>query len=59
VKEWVSKTNALGIIAKAGRYGGNYAHMNLPQPDRLTKLNAIAIRQMKTLTSAHQLKLPE
>ena len=26
VKEWVEKTNALGIKATAGRYGGTYAH---------------------------------
>ena len=27
VKEWTEKTNAIGIISKAGRYGGTYAHM--------------------------------
>lgn len=26
VKEWIEKTNAIGINAKAGRYGGTYAH---------------------------------
>ena len=25
-KEWTEKTNAIGIISKAGRYGGTYAH---------------------------------
>ena len=25
VKMWISKTNAIGIMAKAGRYGGTYA----------------------------------
>lgn len=29
VKQWISKTNAIGIIAKAGRYGGTYAHKDL------------------------------
>lgn len=29
VKEWVEKTNAIGLIAKAGRYGGTYAHKDL------------------------------
>jgi hypothetical protein len=29
VKEWVAKTNAIGLIAKAGRYGGTYAHRDL------------------------------
>jgi hypothetical protein len=26
VKEWVEQTNAIGLTAKAGRYGGTYAH---------------------------------
>lgn len=26
VKQWTEKTNSSGIIAKAGRYGGTYAH---------------------------------
>ncbi|MFA7327217.1 MAG: KilA-N domain-containing protein [Candidatus Kapaibacterium sp.] len=29
VKEWVNKTKAIGIMAKAGRYGGTYAHKDL------------------------------
>jgi hypothetical protein len=29
VKEWVEKTNAVGIRATAGRYGGTYAHKDL------------------------------
>jgi hypothetical protein len=29
VKEWVEKTNAIGIKATAGRYGGTYAHKDL------------------------------
>ena len=29
VKDWVSKTNAIGLKAKAGRYGGTYAHSDL------------------------------
>ncbi len=28
-KEWVQKTNAVGIYAKAGRYGGTYAHKDI------------------------------
>ena len=28
-KQWISKTNALGIISKAGRYGGTYAHKDI------------------------------
>ena len=29
VKQWVEKTNSKGIIAKAGRYGGTYAHRDI------------------------------
>jgi hypothetical protein len=29
VKEWVAKTNAVGIIARTGRYGGTYAHKDI------------------------------
>ena len=29
VKEWVNKTNAIGLEATAGRYGGTLAHPNI------------------------------
>lgn len=29
VKQWLSKTNALGMMARAGRYGGTYAHKDI------------------------------
>jgi len=29
VKEWTGKTNAIGLKAKAGRYGGTYAHKDI------------------------------
>lgn len=29
VKEWTAKTNAIGLKAKAGRYGGTYAHKDI------------------------------
>ena len=29
VKQWCSKTNSKGIVAKAGRYGGTYAHKDI------------------------------
>ena len=28
-KAWIERTNAIGIIAKAGRYGGTYAHKDI------------------------------
>jgi hypothetical protein len=29
VKDWVEKTNAIGLKANAGRYGGTYAHIDI------------------------------
>ena len=29
VKEWVEKTNAIGLKASTGRYGGSYAHSDI------------------------------
>ncbi len=29
VKEWIEKTNAIGLKASAGRYGGTYAHKDI------------------------------
>ena len=29
VKQWIEKTNSIGIMAKAGRYGGTYAHKDI------------------------------
>jgi len=28
-KQWIEKTNSIGIISKAGRYGGTYAHKDI------------------------------
>ena len=30
VKEFVARTNAISVQAKAGRYGGTYAHKDIP-----------------------------
>ncbi len=29
VKQWTEKTNSIGVIAKAGRYGGTFAHKDI------------------------------
>jgi hypothetical protein len=29
VKKWITATNAIGVTAKAGRYGGTYAHKDI------------------------------
>ena len=28
-KQWIDKTNAIGLISKPGRYGGTYAHKDI------------------------------
>jgi hypothetical protein len=28
-KQWIEKTNAIGLISKSGRYGGTYAHKDI------------------------------
>ena len=28
-KQWIEKTNAIGIVSKQGRYGGTYAHKDI------------------------------
>ncbi len=28
-KQWIEKTNAIGITSKTGRYGGTYAHSDI------------------------------
>lgn len=28
-KQWITRTNAVGVIAKTGRYGGTYAHTDI------------------------------
>jgi len=28
-KQWISKTNAIGLVSKSGRYGGTYAHKDI------------------------------
>ena len=53
VKEWVSKTNAMGLKAAAGRYGGTYAHKDLAFEFGMW------ISQMKLLTEEHTSKLLE
>ncbi len=41
------------VLANIEGMNAEFIHMGLPQGDRLKRLNAIAIRQMKTLTLAH------
>lgn len=53
VKEWQEKTNAVGLIATAGRYGGTYAH-----PDIAFEFGMwiSAISQLKAIIGIPQIK---
>ena len=60
VKEWASKTNAIGIVSKAGRYGGTYAHKDIAfefgkwiSP----KFKLLLIKEFKRLKSEEQKQL--
>jgi hypothetical protein len=70
VKDWVARTNAIGLRAATGRYGGTFAHKDIAfefgmwiSPEfkiylikEFQRLNEIAIRQMQVLTSAPAIK---
>ncbi len=34
-KQWIEKTNAIGIVSKSGRYGGTFAHKDIALEQRL------------------------
>jgi hypothetical protein len=40
------------VLANIEGMNAEFIHMRLPQPDRLKRLNAISIRQMRTLTTS-------
>ena len=60
--KWINSVRAIGIVTKAGRYGGTYITMLIeqgkPQSERLIMLHALAVRQMKTLESISMEQLP-
>ena len=50
--QWIAQTNAIGMASKAGRYlNAVMIEDGIPQPQRLKRLNEIAIHQMKILSS--------
>ena len=57
VKEWVDKTNAIGIISKAGRYGGTYAHKDIAFEFGMwisPKFKLLLIKEFERLKKAEQ-----
>ena len=55
MREYASIEQLL-VLANIEGMNAEFIHMTLPQNDRLKRLNAIAIRQMQTLTApSHRL----
>ena len=60
VKEWVSRTNAIGIISKTGRYGGTYAHKDIAFEFGMwisPKFKLLLIKEFERLKAEEQKKL--
>ena len=60
VKEWIEKTNAIGIISKAGRYGGTYAHKDIAFEFGMwisPKFKLLLIKEFERLKKEEQIKL--
>ena len=60
VKEWVEKTNAIGIISKAGRYGGTYAHKDIAFEFGMwisPKFKILLIKEFERLKKEEQQKI--
>jgi len=57
VKEWSDKTNAIGLISKAGRYGGTYAHKDIAFEFGMwisPKFKLLLIKEFERLKSEEQ-----
>jgi hypothetical protein len=60
VKEWVGKTNAIGLRATAGRYGGTYAHKDIAFEFGMwisAEFKIYLIREFQRLKEAEQKQL--
>ena len=60
VKEWVERTNAIGITSKAGRYGGTYAHKDIAFEFGMwisPKFKLLLIKEFERLKKEEQSKL--
>ena len=60
VKEWVNKTNSIGLVAKAGRYGGTYAHKDIAFEFEMwisPKFKLLLIKEFERLKAEEQKQL--
>lgn len=54
-KEWAQRTRAIGIISKAGRYGGTYAHKDIAYHFSMwlsPALNLLVVKEIQRLEEA-------
>lgn len=56
-KKWAEKTNAIGLIAKAGKYGGTYAHTDIAYHFGMwlsPEFNLLVIKEFQRLKEEEQ-----
>ena len=56
-KEWIERTDAIGIISKSGRYGGTYAHKDIAYHFGMwlsPEFNLLVIKEFDRLKSEEQ-----
>jgi len=59
-KQWIIQTNAIGIIAKSGRYGGTYAHRDIAYHFGMwisPKFQLLMVKEYQRLKAAEQAQL--
>ena len=59
-KQWILQTNAIGIIAKTGRYGGTYAHRDIAYHFGMwisPRFQLLMVKEYQRLKAAEQAEL--
>ena len=59
-KNWIERTGAIGIISKAGRYGGTYAHRDIAYHFGMwisAKFQLLLVKEYQRMKSAEQAQL--
>lgn len=60
VKTWIERTNAIGIVSKAGRYGGTYAHRDIAYHFGMwisPRFQLLLVKEYQRLKEAEQAQL--
>ena len=60
VKTWIERTNAIGIVSKAGRYGGTYAHRDIAYHFGMwisTRFQLLLVKEYQRLKAEEQKQL--